>query len=45
VITLGNIIFSMVSFLLLYTVLGVIGVSLMLKSGKSDPAAAEGKGE
>jgi cytochrome d ubiquinol oxidase subunit I len=45
VITPGNIIFSMTSFLVLYTILGVIGVSLMLKYGKSDPAAAEGKGE
>jgi cytochrome d ubiquinol oxidase subunit I len=45
VITPGNIIFSLVSFLVLYSVLGVIGVSLMLKYGKSDPIAAEGKGE
>lgn len=45
VITPGTIIFSMVSFLVLYSVLGVIGVSLMLKFGKSEPAAAEGKGE
>jgi len=44
-ITPGIIIFSMSSFLVLYSVLGVIGVSLMLKYGKSDPAAAEGKGE
>lgn len=44
-ITPGNIIFSLVSFLVLYSVLGVIGVSLMLKYGKSDPLAAEGKGE
>jgi cytochrome d ubiquinol oxidase subunit I len=44
-ITPGNIIFSLVSFLVLYTVLGVVGVALMLKYGKNDPAAAEGKGE
>jgi cytochrome d ubiquinol oxidase subunit I len=44
-ITAGNIIFSLVSFLILYTVLGVISVSLIVKYGKSDPAAAEGKGE
>ncbi len=45
VITPGNIIFSMTVFLILYTVLGVIGVALMLKYGKSDPAIAEGKGD
>ena len=44
-ITPGTILFSLISFLILYSVLGVIGVSLMLKSGKSDPLAAEGKGE
>jgi cytochrome d ubiquinol oxidase subunit I len=44
-ITPGNIIFSMVSFLIIYGVLAVVGVSLMLKYGKSDPSAAEGKGE
>ncbi|MCJ7735516.1 MAG: cytochrome ubiquinol oxidase subunit I [Anaerolineales bacterium] len=44
-ITPSNIIFSLVSFLVLYTVLGVVGVALMLKYGKNDPAAAEGKGE
>jgi len=44
-ITPGSIVFSMTSFLVLYTVLGVVGVSLMLKYGKSDPPAAEGKGE
>ena len=44
-ITPGNIIFSLVSFLVLYTVLGVVGVALMLKYGKNDPANAEGKGE
>jgi cytochrome bd-type quinol oxidase subunit 1 len=45
VLTPGNIIFSMAVFLILYTVLGVIGVALMLKYGKSDPAIAEGKGD
>jgi len=44
-ITPGNIIFSLVSFIILYTILGVIGISLIFKYGKSDPAAAEGKGE
>jgi cytochrome d ubiquinol oxidase subunit I len=44
VITPGNIIFSLVSFLILYSVLGFIGVKLMLKYGTNDPAAAEGKG-
>lgn len=44
-ITPGNIIFSLVSFIIIYTILGVIGVSLIFKYGKSDPAAAEGKGE
>jgi len=44
-ITPGNIIFSLISFIILYGVLAVIGVSLMLKYGKSDPAAEEGKGE
>ena len=43
-ITPGNIIFSMVSFLILYTVLAIFGVSLMLKYGKSDPPGEEGKG-
>ena len=45
VITAGNIIFSLVVFAVLYGVLAVVGISLMLKYGKSDPAAAEGKGE
>jgi cytochrome d ubiquinol oxidase subunit I len=45
VISPGDIIFSMVSFLILYTILGVVGVALMLKFGTSDPPAAEGKGE
>ena len=44
-ITPGNIIFSLVSFVVLYSVLGFIGVKLMIKYGTSDPAAAEGKGE
>lgn len=44
-ITPGNIIFSLVSFVVLYTVLGYIGIKLMLKYGTNDPAAAEGKGE
>ncbi|NQS92497.1 MAG: cytochrome ubiquinol oxidase subunit I, partial [Chloroflexi bacterium] len=44
-ITSGDIIFSMVIFLVLYTVLGFIGVKLMIKYGTEDPAAAEGKGE
>ncbi len=44
-LTTGNVIFSLSSFLILYTVLGAVGISLMIKYGKSDPAAAEGKGE
>ena len=44
-ITAGNIFFSLISFLILYGVLAVVGVSLMLKYGKSDPAAAVEKGE
>jgi cytochrome d ubiquinol oxidase subunit I len=44
-ITPGTIIFSMVSFLILYGILAVVGISLMLKYGTSDPAAVEGKGE
>ena len=44
-ITPGNIIFSLVSFVILYSVLGFIGVKLMLKYGTNDPALAEGKGE
>lgn len=44
-ITPGNILFSLASFLVLYSVLGAVGVALMLKYGKSEPAAAEGKGE
>jgi len=44
-ITPGNIIFSLVSFMVLYSVLGFIGIKLMIKYGTNDPAAAEGKGE
>ena len=44
-ITPGNIIFSLVSFLVLYSVLGFIGVKLLLKYGTNDPDLAEGKGE
>ncbi len=44
-ITPGSIVFSLVAFVVLYTVLGVVGVALMLKYGKSDPAISEGKGE
>jgi len=44
-ITVGNILFSLVSFLILYGVLAIVGVSLILKYGKSDPAVGEGKGE
>jgi cytochrome bd ubiquinol oxidase subunit I len=44
-ITPGNIIFSLVSFLVLYSILGFIGVKLMVKYGTNDPAAGEGKGE
>ena len=44
-ITPGNIIFSLVSFLVLYSVLGFIGIKLMIKYGTNDPALGEGKGE
>ena len=44
-ITPGNIIFSLVSFVVLYTILGFIGIKLMLKYGTNDPGVAEGKGE
>jgi len=44
-ITAGNIIFSLITFIILYGVLAVVGVSLMLKYGKSDPMGTEGKGE
>jgi cytochrome d ubiquinol oxidase subunit I len=43
-VTPGNIVFSLVVFAVLYGVLAVVGISLMLKYGKSDPPAAEGKG-
>ena len=41
----GTIIFSLVTLTLLYAVLIVIGVSLALKYGTSDPVLAEEKGE
>jgi len=44
-ITPGNIIFSLVSFVVLYSILGFIGFKLMLKYGTNDPALGEGKGE
>jgi cytochrome d ubiquinol oxidase subunit I len=44
-ITPGNIIFSLVSFVVLYSVLGFIGIKLMLKYGTNDPGLGEGKGE
>ena len=44
-ITPGGIIFSMTTFLVIYTVLGAVGVGLMLKYGKSEPTITEGKGE
>jgi cytochrome d ubiquinol oxidase subunit I len=44
-VSAGNIIFSMVTLTLLYGVLIVIGVSLALKYGKSEPVAVEEKGE
>jgi cytochrome d ubiquinol oxidase subunit I len=44
-ITPGGIIFSMTTFLVLYTILGVVGVALMIKYGTSEPALAEDKGE
>ena len=44
-ITPGHIIFSLVSFVVLYSVLGFIGIKLMLKYGTNDPALGEGKGE
>jgi len=44
-ITPGSIIFSMTTFLVLYTILGVVGVALMIKYGTSEPALAEEKGE
>jgi cytochrome d ubiquinol oxidase subunit I len=44
-ISAGNVLFSMIIFLVLYSVLGVVAIGLMIKSGTSDPAIAEGKGE
>ena len=44
-ITAGDVLFSMVIFLVLYSVLGVVAVGLMIKYGTSDPPLAEGKGE
>jgi cytochrome d ubiquinol oxidase subunit I len=44
-ITSGNIIFSLTTFLVLYTLLGAVGVALMVKYGTSQPALAEEKGE
>jgi cytochrome d ubiquinol oxidase subunit I len=44
-VTAGNIIFSLTTLTLLYGVLIIIGVSLALKYGKSDPPAASGEGE
>ena len=41
----GSILFSMTAFTLLYGVLMVMAISLMLKYGKSEPAAAAAKGE
>lgn len=44
-ITTGNILFSLVTLTLLYAVLIVVGVSLALKYGTSDPVLTEEKGE
>ena len=44
-ISSGDILFSMIIFLVLYSVLGVVAIGLMIKYGTSDPAVAEGKGE
>jgi len=41
----GNIIFSLVSLSLVYGVLMIVGISLALKYGKSDPPAADVRGE
>lgn len=41
----GNIIFSLVSFSLIYGVMLIVGVSLALKYGKSDPPPADVRGE
>ncbi len=44
-VSAGNILFSMTAFTLIYAVLAVIGISLMLRYGKSEPAVVEVKGE
>jgi cytochrome d ubiquinol oxidase subunit I len=44
-ISAGNVLFSLIIFLVLYSVLGVIAIGLMIKYGTSDPAILEGKGE
>jgi cytochrome d ubiquinol oxidase subunit I len=44
-ISAGNVLFSMIIFLVLYSVLGVVAIGLMIKSGTSDPVTVEGKGE
>lgn len=44
-VSAGSILFSMGSFTLLYGILMVVGVSLMLKYGKSEPAALALKGD
>jgi cytochrome d ubiquinol oxidase subunit I len=41
----GNIIFSLVSLSLVYGVLMIVGISLALKFGKSDPPAPDVIGE
>jgi cytochrome d ubiquinol oxidase subunit I len=41
----GNIIFSLVSLSLVYGVLMIVGISLALKYGKSDPPAVDVRGE
>lgn len=44
-VSAGNILFSMSAFTLIYAVLAVIGISLMLRYGKSEPVVVEVKGE
>jgi len=44
-VSAGNIIFSLVSLSLVYGVLMIVGISLALKHGKSDPPAADVIGE
>ena len=44
-VSTGNIIFSLVSLSLVYGVLMIVGISLGLKYGKSDPPAADVRGE